>query len=229
MRDYPRGFRNRFFWRRRQAIFDPLAIPPALPVTFVLSCRGGSIALLRLPARPAPSLFPTLAAAIALVGATRTESPLASLQQAAARSWTPATGAAARPTFVRTCRILVRAHGRDSSRKLMPWRGPHSSPGRSRFRCTTDSRVYRRARGRRWFRLCTPLIAFRARWSTTLRAPSLPSNPGSVAPSGAAIMAPSPGPTNNRSRKWNTRKPGRWRHGSGHSCRPRPPGNRPGI
>ena len=81
----------------------------------------------------------------------------------------------------------------------MPWRGPHSSPGRSRFRFSSDSRVYRRARGRRPVLLIF-LSPCRARLvgphgRQRLRAPSLTSSPGALAPYGAAIMAPSLGAT----------------------------------
>jgi hypothetical protein len=108
MSDYPRGFRNGFFRRSRLAVSGSLAITPALPVASLFSYRRRSIALLRLPARPSPSLSPALVAAIALSGAPRTESPRASLQQTATRPRAPAW----RPIFGRECRIVVRAHGR---------------------------------------------------------------------------------------------------------------------
>ena len=54
----------------------------------------------------------------------------------------------------RVCRILVRAHGSVSPGSSCPGGDSHSSPGRSRFRFSADSRVYRSARGRR------PLLLF---------------------------------------------------------------------
>jgi hypothetical protein len=111
MPDYPRGFQNRFFRRRGSAVSDSLAITPALPVSFVFSCRRRSIALLRLPARPASRRSPAFLAAIALSRTLRMESPLAPLQQTATRPRAPVGRLAGFPIFGRECRIFVRAHG----------------------------------------------------------------------------------------------------------------------
>ena len=203
MSDYPRSFRNRFFRRCRSAVSDSLAITPALPVASLFSCRRRSIALLRLPARPSPRRAPAFVTAIALSRPLRTKTPLASLQQTAPRPRAPARRLAGFPIFGRECRILVRAHGSMAPGSSCPGGDSHSSPGRSRFRFSADSRVYRSARARRpcfsfslalRARLVSPHDRHRLR--TMLRASSLPSTSGALAPSGAAIMAPSPGATN---------------------------------
>jgi len=198
MSDYPRGLRNRFFPRCWLAVSDSLPITPALPVTFVFSCRRRSIALLRLPARPSPRRALAFGTAIALSRPLRTKTPLASLQQTAPRARAPAGRLAGFPIFGRECRILVRAHGSVVPGSSCPGGDSHSPPGRSRFRFSADSRVYRRPTFPRpcfWFSL-----AWRARLVAPhdcqrLRAPSLPSTCGALAPHGAAIMAPSLGAT----------------------------------
>jgi hypothetical protein len=111
MGDYPRGFRNGFLRSCGSTVSDSLAIPPALPVAFVFSCGRCSIALLSLPARPAPRRAPAFIAAIALSRPLRTKTPLAPLQQTATRPRASAGRLAGFPIFGRKCRILVRAHG----------------------------------------------------------------------------------------------------------------------
>jgi hypothetical protein len=156
---YPRSFWNRFLRRCRSAVSDSLAITPAPPVTFVFSCRRRSVALLGLPARPSPRRAPAFVTATALSRPLRTKLPLTSLQQSASRPRPPARRLAGFPVFGRECRILVRAHGSCGSRKLKPWRGLHSPLGRSRFRFSADSRVYRRATLRRPVRLVFSRLA----------------------------------------------------------------------
>lgn len=198
MRDYPRSVRIGFFQRCCLAVSDSLAITPALAVASLFSCRRCSIALLRFPARPLSCRAPAFIAAIALSRPLRTKTPLASLQQTAPRPRAPAGRLAEFPIFGRECRILVRAHGSLAPGSSCPGGDSHSPPGRSRFRFSVDSRVYRRVRAPRASRFLSP----RERgWSVRmtrhrLRAPSLPSTRGAMAPSGAAIMAPSLGATN---------------------------------
>ena len=132
MSDYPRGLRNRFFRRCWLAVSDSLPITPALPVTFVFSCRRRSIALLRLPARPSPRRALAFGTAIALSRPLRTKTPLASLQQTAPRAPAPAGRLAGFPIFGRECRILVRAHGSVVPGSSCPGGDSHSPPGRSK-------------------------------------------------------------------------------------------------
>jgi hypothetical protein len=143
--DYPRNFRNGFFRRCGSTVSDSLAITPALPVASLFSCRRRSIALLRLPARPSPRRAPAFVTAIALSRLLRTKMPLASLQQTATRPRAPAGSLAGFPIFGWKCRILVRAHGSVAPGSSCPGGDSHSPPGRSRFRFSADSRVYRRA------------------------------------------------------------------------------------
>src|SRR5580698_11182931 len=149
MRDYPRGFRNSFFRRCCLAVSDSLSITPALPVTSLFSYRRRPIVLLRLPLRPSPRRLPAFVTAIALSRPLRTKTPLASLQQTATRPRAPAGRLAGFPIFGRECRILVRAHGSVAPGSSCPGGDSHSPPGRSRFRFSANSKVYRRPPPRR--------------------------------------------------------------------------------
>jgi hypothetical protein len=201
MSDYPRGFRNGFFRRCWLAVSDSLAITPALPVASLFSCRRRSIALLRLPARPSPRRAPAFVTAIALSRLLRTKMPLASLQQTATRPRAPAGRLAGFPIFGRKCRILVRAHGSVAPGRSCPGGDSHTPPGRSKSgSAQTQEFIAEPPR---------PCFSFSLAWRARLvgqcnrqrlrtmpaRAPSLPSTRGALAPSGAAIMAPSLGAT----------------------------------
>jgi hypothetical protein len=198
MRDYPRGFRNSFFRRCCLAVSDSLSITPALPVTSLFSYRRRPIVLLRLPLRPSPRRLPAFVTAIALSRPLRTKTPLASLQQTATRPRAPAGRLAGFPIFGRECRILVRAHGSVAPGSSCPGGDSHSPPGRSRFR------FQRRLQSLSQTNPPPPVLLFlspgRARLvgphdRQRLRAPSLPSTCGALAPHGAAITAPSLGAT----------------------------------
>jgi hypothetical protein len=149
MRDYPGGFRNGFFRRCCLAVSDSLAITPALPVASLFSYRRRSIVLLRLPPRPSPRRFPAFVTAIALSRPLRTKTPLASLQQTATRPRAPAGRLAGFPIFGRECSILVRAYGSVAPGSSCPGGDSHSPPGRSRFRFSANSKLYRRPTLRR--------------------------------------------------------------------------------
>ena len=81
---------------------------------------------------------------------------------------------------------LPEAHAPEGT--LIPLRG-------AAIRFSVDSRVYRRAAA--GLEVFSSRLA-RAVGAASLRARSLPSTRGALAPSGAAIMAPSPGATNSR-------------------------------
>ena len=197
MSDYPRSVRNRFFRLCWLAVSDSLAITPALPVASLFSCRRRSIALLRLPARPSPRRALAFGTAIALSRPLRTKTPLASLQQTAPRARAPAGRLAGFPIFGRECRILVRAHGSVAPGSSCPggdltplWGAAGSGSAQiQEFIAEQPSAAP-----------CFFSLAWRARLASPhdrqrLRAPSPPSTRGALAPSGAAIMAPSLGAT----------------------------------
>ena len=208
MSDYPRRFRNGFFRCCWLAVSDSLPITPALPVASLFSYRRRSIALLRLPARPSTRRAPAFVTAIPLSRPLRTETALASLQQTATRPRASAWRLAGFPIFGRECRILVRAHGSVAPGSscpggdLTPLRGAASSGsaqtqesiaeqgaaagcGSASFSLALRARLVRPVKG------CVPCPRGQ---------PSPPSTSGAMAPSGAAIMAPSPGATDNRRR-----------------------------
>jgi hypothetical protein len=176
MSDYPRGFWNGFFRRCWLAVSDSLAITPALPVASLFSYRRRSVALLRLPARPSPRRTPAFVTAIALSRPLRTKTTLASLQQTAPRPRAPAWRLAGFPIFGREC--------------VESWSGPtgvwlpeaHALEGTSllsgaqQIRFSADSRVYRRARGRRPVLPVFSRLASAVGWFFGLGIPSLVGN-----------------------------------------------------
>jgi len=145
------------------AAFDALAITTALPVAPGFSRRRRSVTLLCLPAGPVPRRAPAFLAAVALARPLRAETPFTSFQQTAARP-------RAAPWFCRragflivgwACRIFARAHG--SVAPGSSGLGGDSSPLRGQqVRCSVNSRVYRRATGRRPVRLSVVSPALRA-------------------------------------------------------------------
>ena len=146
MSDDPRGFRNGLWLRHLFPLFDAFAVTPALLTAFFLGCGRRPVTLLRLPPRPLPRRLPAFWAAIALVRRHGTKTPLTAFQQTGAR---PRPAGWAFPSAVllhwgEMSRILNRAHGSMAPGKLMPRRGPLSSPGRSQLRFTANSKLYRK-------------------------------------------------------------------------------------
>ena len=148
-------------------------------------------------------LSPSIFTAITLSRLPRTKTPLASLQQTATRPRAPAWRLAGFPIFGRECRILVRAHGSVAPGSscpggdLTPLRGAAGSGS-----AQTQESI--RAKGRRWSRFffSRPASAVGPSVKGCVPCPrgqpSPPSTSGALAPSGAAIMAPSPGATDKR-------------------------------
>ena len=130
--DYPRGLRNGFacWWFSAP---DALPIAPALPVPLLFAGRSVPVSLLGFPPRPGLRRLPALLAAIALPRPSRMKRPLTSFEQ------TPPGPCPARQPlspaglliFEMACRTLGKAHGRSLLPEALPWRGMHSSPGRS--------------------------------------------------------------------------------------------------
>ena len=113
----------------------PVALALTVPFLFA-RCRG-PVSLLPLPLRPCLCRLPAVAAAIALPRSPGAKALPAPFEQ------TPAgTGDTPRPAgqplpapglliFGMACRTLGKAHGRSLLPEAQPWRGIHSSPGRS--------------------------------------------------------------------------------------------------
>ena len=92
------------------------------------------VSLLGFPPRPGPRRLPARLAAIALPRMSRPKVLLTSFEQTPSgpRPARQPFAPAARLIFGMACRTLGRAQGRSLLPEALPWRGWHSSPGRSR-------------------------------------------------------------------------------------------------
>ena len=105
-----------------------------MPVALLFARRRGPIDLLGLPPRPRPCRPSALLAAITLPRTSRPKALLTSFEQTrpAPRSARQPLALAALLIFGMACSTLGKAHGRSLLPDALPWRGRHSSPGRSR-------------------------------------------------------------------------------------------------